>query len=77
MLRLLSRWRYIWNKEVKAGESELNGLAAAKNARDFKARLERVTKEADDIEARIKEVAEMEDISHLYPTPPDTADLQR
>jgi hypothetical protein len=53
--------RYLWKEEFEASIAELSAKAALKRAADTRNLVARMTKEADDIEARIKEATAMEE----------------
>lgn len=65
MLKFLANWRakrrYVWKELFEAGIAELSAKAALKRAADTRDLVARMTKDADDIEARIKEVTTMEE----------------
>lgn len=53
--------RYRWNQETEAATNDLHAKLAARNADDRAALVEKLTKEADEMDARIKEVSEQEE----------------
>jgi ssDNA-binding Zn-finger/Zn-ribbon topoisomerase 1 len=65
MIRLLARWwarwSFVWAKEVEGGKHEWAARVADRNAAMTRDIISRLTKEADDMDVRIKEVAEMEE----------------
>jgi hypothetical protein len=62
MIRILARWwakrKYVWKEELDAALKDLNASAAQAQAGKRRKEVERLTAEADGIEASIKEVGE-------------------
>jgi hypothetical protein len=50
-----------WKQELEGGTNEIAAALATRNAQEKRELVARVTKEADDMEARIKEAADMEE----------------
>jgi hypothetical protein len=65
MLRAFATWfakrRYVWSKEVEAGMHEWSARVAEQNAKASRDLIVKLKNEADAYEARIKDVAEMEE----------------
>jgi hypothetical protein len=65
MLRAFATWvakrKYIWNKEVEAGMHEWSARVAEQNAKASRDLIIKLKNDADAYEARIKEVADMEE----------------
>jgi len=65
MYRLFVKWRakrrYVWKEEFEAGIAELSAKAALYRAQEGKTALAKMTKEADDLDARITEVTAMQE----------------
>jgi hypothetical protein len=65
MLRIFARFwarqKYIFSQEVEAATNDLNAGLSLRLATEKRALIERLDKEADDMDARIKEVGEMEE----------------
>lgn len=64
MFRVLAKWfakrRYIWNQEVEAATNDLHAGLSARLISEKQQRVAQLNKEADDIEQRIKNYAEIE-----------------
>jgi hypothetical protein len=56
-----AKWRYRWNKEVEAGMHTWSARVAEQNAKASRDLIVKLKNEADAYEARIKQVAEMEE----------------
>ena len=60
MIRVLAQWwakrQYIWKQEVEAATAELHAGLSLKLATEKRAQIEQLNKEADDIDANIKNV---------------------
>jgi hypothetical protein len=65
MLRALatwiSKWRYIWNKEQEAGMHSWSARVSERNATATRDLVVKLKSGADELEARIKDVADMEE----------------
>jgi hypothetical protein len=65
MLRMFARWwarkKYIFSQEVEAATNDLNAGLASKLAAEKSALITRLEAEADEMDARIKEVSELEE----------------
>jgi len=63
MIRSVAKWwatiAYRWKLESEAGTNEVNAGLAAKNAQAKRQLVDRLNKEADAIEARVKQMVEM------------------
>jgi hypothetical protein len=57
----LARWKYIWNKESEAGLNEWSARVAEQRAKDSRDLIVKLTNDADELEARIKQMAEMKE----------------
>jgi hypothetical protein len=65
MLRTFARWfarkKYIFSQEVEAATNDLNAGLSLRLATEKRALIEKLNKEADEMDARIKEVSELEE----------------
>jgi hypothetical protein len=56
-----AKWSHVWNKEVDAGKNEWSARVAEQNAKVSRDLIVKLKNEADAYEARIKNVAQMEE----------------
>jgi hypothetical protein len=65
MMKLLARWwarrRYIWKQDFEATLEELQAALSAQRAQEKRDAAVQLRKNADDMEARVKQMAEMEE----------------
>lgn len=65
MLRMFARWwarkKYVLSQEVEAATNDLNAGLSLRLSTEKRALIEKLNKEADEMDARIKEVSEMEE----------------
>jgi transcription initiation factor IIE alpha subunit len=59
--KIVAKLQYRWRQEVEAASNDLNALLALKTAEDKRAVASRIKVEADKMDARIKEVGELEE----------------
>ena len=65
MLRIFARWwarkKYVLSQEVEAATNDLNAGLSLRLATEKRALIENLKKEADEMDARIRQVSEMEE----------------
>src|ERR1039458_923880 len=65
MLRIFARWwarkKYVLSQEVEAATNDLNAGLSLRLSTEKRALIEKLNKEADEMDARIKQVSEMEE----------------
>jgi hypothetical protein len=59
--KVAAKISFRWKQELEAGTNEIAAALATRNAEEKRELVARVTKEADEMDARIKEVSEMEE----------------
>jgi hypothetical protein len=57
----IARWKYVWNKETEAGLNEWSARVSEQKAQESRGLITKMKQEADDLEARIKHMTEMEE----------------
>jgi hypothetical protein len=65
MLRIFARWfarkKYIFSQEVEAATNDLNAGLSLRLATEKRALIEKLNKEGDELDARIKQVSDLEE----------------
>jgi DNA repair exonuclease SbcCD ATPase subunit len=56
-----AKWVFVWDREVESGKHVWAAKVAERNAALTKTLIAQMTKEADDMDARVKQMAEMEE----------------
>lgn len=57
----IARWRYVWNKETEAGLNEWSARVSEQKAKESRGLIAKLKQDADELEIRIKNMAEMEE----------------
>jgi hypothetical protein len=57
----IAGWKYIWNKETEAGLNEWSARVSEQKARETRAAILQLKTDAEELDAQIKHMAEMEE----------------